>query len=505
MSQQPPQLGVDPAPATGAPDPAPPTPPDRIPRSLLLLGATVTLGVVMSTLDTTIVTVGVHTMGQDLKTSLSTIQWVTTSYLLAFSLVIPLSGWAVSRFGARRAWLVSLGVFVLGSALCGLAWDPASLIAFRALQGLGGGMLMPLAQTMLARAAGPLLMGRVMGMAAVPGMLSPVFGPVIGGLIVDHLDWPWLFYVNLPLGAVAFVLALRILPRDEPQQAAPLDVVSLLLLSPGLAALVYGFSEMGQAGGLASPVVHASLALGVVMLAGFVVHALRRQKPPLVDLRLFRAPSFVASTTAAFMLGASLFGALILFPLYYQLVRGQDAMMAGLLLAPQGLGAVLVTPYAGKLTDRLGPGRVVPAGLALVLLGTVPYAFVGEATPEPWLAVTLLVRGVGLGLTFVPTLVAAYHGLEPSRIPHATSMVNIAQRVGGSLGTALLSVILQQGYRNRAGEHSSLDAVRSVPTGVHDVVPAFDHAFLWALGFSLVGLVPALLLPRKKKEAVGRP
>nr|WCI13838.1 LaxT [Streptomyces setonensis] len=475
---------------------------DRLPRSLLVLGGAVSLGVVMSTLDTTIVSVGLGAMGRGLDAPLSTIQWVTTSYLLAFSMVIPLVGWSVERFGARRMWLTSLTVFVIGSALCALAWSAGSLIAFRALQGLGGGMLLPLSQTILARAAGPRLMGRVMGLAAVPGMLSPVFGPMVGGVIVDRLDWSWLFYVNLPLGALALLLAVRLLPRDEAVSRAPLDVLSVLLLSPGLAVLTLGFMEAADTGGFSSPTARVELSVGVLTFVAFVVHALRRRTSPLVDLRLLRRAGLAASAATSFLLGASLFGSLFLFPLYHQLLRGQDAMMAGLLLAPQGLGAVLVAPYAGKLTDRYGAGKVVPVGMLLALLGTLPYAFVGEDTPEWWLAAVLLVRGAGLGATFMPTLVAAYHGLGKEQIPGATSIVNIAQRVGGSVGTALLSVVLQQRFEQSAGPHAVLTEVRAGSSAAQQLVPAFGSAFWWTLGFSALALLPALALPRRSAESV---
>ncbi|MEV8093797.1 MDR family MFS transporter [Kitasatospora sp. NPDC085879] len=474
--------------------------PEALPRSLLVLGAAVSLGVVMSTLDTTIVSVGLRAMGEELAAPLSTVQWVTTSYLLAFSMVIPLVGWGVSRFGARRMWLSSLTVFVIGSALCGLAWSAGSLIAFRALQGLGGGMLLPLSQTILARAAGPKLMGRVMGLAAVPGMLSPVFGPLLGGLIVDHLDWSWLFYVNLPLGAVALGLAAKLLPRDETTTRAPLDVLSVLLLSPGLAVLTLGFLDAGGPAGFSSTRARAELVLGLLMFGAFVLHALRRRTAPLVDLRLFRRGAVAASAATSFLLGASLFGALFLFPLYQQLLRGQDAMTAGLLLAPQGLGAVLVAPYAGRLTDRYGAGKVVPVGMVLALLGTLPYAFVEADTSEAWLAGVLLVRGLGLGATFMPTLVAAYHGLDQTQIPGATSIVNISQRVGGSVGTALLSLVLQRSYQQHAGPDAVVTEVQAGTHAAEQLVPAFGSAFWWTLGFSALALLPALALPRRPAE-----
>lgn len=475
------------------------TMPDLIPRAVVVLASVVTLGVVMSTLDTTVVTVGVDAMSRALKAPVSTIQWVATSYLLAFSAVIPLTGWVVDRFGIRRSWLTALLLFTVASALCGLSWSAGSLIVFRTMQGLGGGMLLPLAQTALARAAGPKLLGRVMAMAAIPGMLSPVFGPLIGGVIVDSLSWRWLFYVNLPIGAIALAMAARVMKTEPIRPEMKLDVLSVMLLSPGIGAVIYGFSEASGSQGFGSTSSLSALVIGAVMLAAFAVHSLRRGERALVNLRLFKVRGFSAAAATSFLLGASLFGALILFPLYYQLVRGQDSMTAGLMLAPQGIGAVLIMPYAGKLTDRLGPGPVVLGGLVLAMLGTLPYAYVGRHTSEPLLAGVLLVRGLGLGATFMPTLVAAYRSIAGEYVSQATSVVNIAQRVGGSLGTALVTLILQMEYQHHAGHEAQLGAVRVGSS--ENLVPAFDDALLWTLGFGLIALVPALLLPRKEQPA----
>ncbi len=498
MAAEPPQSDTTsppPVEAAGPPD-------DRIPRSILILAGVTTLGVVMSTLDTTIVTVGVDAMARNLHSSVAVIQWVTTGYLLAFTAVIPLTGWTVDRLGIRRAWLIALSVFLLGSVLSGIAGSAGELIAFRTLQGLGGGMLLPLAQTALARETEPRLLGRVMGLAAIPGMLSPVFGPVIGGVIVDHLSWPWLFFVNVPIGAVALTLAVKVLPGADRGRPVPLDMVSVLLLSPGVAAVVFGFSEAGSARGFGSPLAIPALAAGAVMLAAFTAHSLRRRGSALVDVRLFAHRGLTVSSLTSMLLGASLFGALILFPLYYQLVRGQDAMTAGLLLAPQGIGAVVVARYAGKLTDLLGAGKVVLGGLLLAAAGTVPYAFVDRHTPEWWLAVALLVRGLGLGFTFMPTFVAAYQGIPKQSISHVTTVVNIAQRVGGSLGTALLATLLQRQFAQRAGHGAVLGSATS-PGTVSDLVPAFDNAFWWAVGFSVLALIPALFLPRQPAVRAG--
>src|SRR4051794_3262504 len=294
--------------------------PPALDRALLRLASVVVLGTIMSILDTTIVNVAIETLGRELHASLSSIQWVATGYLLALATVIPLTGWAMERFGGKRMWILSVSLFLVGSTLCGLAWSTTSLIVFRVLQGFGGGMILPVGQAILAQAAGPQRMGRVMSVIGVPTLLGPILGPVIGGLIVDPFSWRWIFFVNLPVGAVALFLAVRILPSSTARGSrVPLDVVGLLLLSPGLAAVIYGLSELGIEG-KAGPKAIAGLVVGVVLLAGFIWHALRSRGRALIDLSLYRDRGFSAASGTVFIFGVSLFGAMLILPLYYQVV-----------------------------------------------------------------------------------------------------------------------------------------------------------------------------------------
>src|SRR6266511_4008142 len=278
---------------------------------LLVLGAVVVLGTIMSILDVTIVNVAIPTLGSDFHTSISTIQWVMTGYLLSFASVIPLTGWATERFGAKRVWLVSLLLFMLGSVLSGFAWSIGSLVGFRAVQGLGGGMIVPVGQTILAQAAGPKRIGRVMSVIGVPLLLGPVFGPVIGGALVGQVSWRWIFFINLPVGVAAVVLAQRLLPDAKPQLGQRLDLRGLALLSPGIAVFLYGMSEAGNQGGFSEPrtIVAALLGLGLVARRGFA-----------------------SAAATNFLLGVALFGSLILLPLYYQTVRQETPLATGLLL-----------------------------------------------------------------------------------------------------------------------------------------------------------------------------
>jgi len=469
------------------------------------LAVVVVLGSIMSILDTTIVNVAIPTLAKDFRAPLSQVQWVSTGYLLALAVTIPLTGWAVERFGSKRMWIASLALFLLGSALSGAAWSIQSLVVFRILQGVGGGMIMPIGQSIMAQAAGPQRMGRVMSLLGVPMLLGPVLGPVVGGLIVDSVSWRWIFYVNIPIGIVAIALAAKILPgHQKTDRAYRLDMLGFALLSPGLGLFVYGLSQAGQ-GSPSS--VFVPTALGVVLIGAFIWHALHTKVTPLIEVLLFRDRQFAAASATTFFFGAALFGGMFLLPLYYQVVRGQSALTAGLLMAPQGIGAALVMPLAGKLTDRYGAARIVPAGLVAVTLATLIYTQLGAHTSFTVLAVSLFIRGIGFGFVMMPAISAAYQTLAASQVPRASTAINIVQRVGGSIGTALVAVVLQHQISVKVHRLSGglTGAATARPATVARVAQpfanAFGNTFWWVVGMTLVALIPALRLVRVRIPA----
>ena len=474
---------------------------------ILALAAVVVLGTIMTILDATIVNVALATLGREFGAALPTIQWVATAYLLAFASVIPLTGWTAERFGAKRVWLGSLSAFVVGSLLSGLSWSVASLIAFRVVQGLGAGMILPLGQTMLAQAAGPQRMGRVMSLIGVPMLLAPIFGPVIGGAIVDAAGWRWIFFVNLPVGALALALALRLLPDARPRADARLDVRGFALLSGGIAVFVYGLAEVGVRGGLGSAVPLVALGAGLLLVALFVVRALRATGP-LIDVRLFARRAFATAAATNFLVGTALFGILILLPLYFQIVRGESPLRTGLLLIPQGVGAAIAMPVAGALTDRIGARLVVVTGVGLAMIGTAAYTQITADSSYWFLSAALFLVGIGLGSTIMPSMAVAYQGLAREEVPRATSAINTIQRIAGSLGTALLAVVLQRAMTSELPElHGGLSSAAALarhdPAGIPPLLAqAFATTFSVALGLAAVSLIPAFLLPRR---AVSQP
>jgi len=437
--------------------------PARLDPAVLGLAVVLVLGALAPLLDSTVVAVAIDALGRDLKVSTGAVQWVSTAYLLALAMVVPVSGWAVERVGARKVWLGALVLFLVGSMLCGIAWDVWSLVGFRVVQGVGGGLLLPVFQTVILRAAGGKNVGRLMAVVSLPALIGPILGPVVGAVIVGHLGWRWIFYVNLPVCLLALALAWRALPRDTPSLGHALDVTGLILVSPALAAIVYGLSQDGAVRVVAVPV-------GVVLLGIFVLHVLRRERP-LVDLRLLGNRSLSVSAALMFLNGLSLYGGMFLLPLYYQREHGASVLEAGLLMAPQGLGSLLAR-FAGPLTDRFGPRPVLVTGLLLTTVTTLPFTLADP--PAPLLAAALFLRGLGMSAVSIAVMVGAYADVPAERVPHASAIVRVVQQLGGSFGTAVLAALLTHG---------------------------FPRAFAWATAFAALACGVSALYPARKAPA----
>jgi EmrB/QacA subfamily drug resistance transporter len=444
------------------------------------------LGAMMSILDTTIVNVALATLGKDLHSSLSNIQWVITGYMLSLAAVIPVTGWASRRFGTKPLFLVSLVLFTAGSLLCGLATSDTELIAFRVLQGCGGGMLMPVAQIIMADAAGPKRMGRVMGLVAMPMMLAPTLGPLLGGAIIQTLDWHWIFYVNIIVGAFALPMAIRLLPTKVGERTNQLDFLGLILMSTGLVAITYGLAETGTLGTVDTWKVYVPVIAGLALVIAFVFHALR-VKYPLLDLRLYKRWHFSAASIVMFTLGAAVFGAMILMPLYWQDLRHFNVIDTGLLTGPQGLGMAAAMPLAAKLTERYGGGPVALVGVVVTAVMTVPFALIGAHTSIAYLCVAMVLRGAGMGASFMPAMTAAFAALERHEVSHATPQLNVLNRVGGSIGTTVLAVVLER----------SLLHARTVTAAAH----SYGTAFWWSVGLATLSIIPCVVLMRAESNA----
>lgn len=529
---------TDSTPPASTTDVATPVPDDdRITADILKVAGVVVLGAIMSILDVTVVNVALPTFQTELSSgneplAYSTVAWTATAYMLALAAVIPLTGWAADRFGTKRLYMTAIGLFTLGSVLCAVAWNIETLIAFRVVQGLGGGMLMPLGMTIMTRAAGPHRMGRLMAILGIPMLLGPIMGPILGGVIIDAASWHWIFLINLPIGLAALVYAGRVLPRDHAEPSERLDVRGMLMMSPGLALLLFGVSSIPETGTVAAVRVLVPGICGVLLIVAFVLYSFRPEHP-LLDLRLFANRNLAVATITMFLFAGAFFGALLLVPTYFQQVRGESVLMAGLLVAPQGLGAMLTMPIAGTLVDRMPVGRIVPFGLFGILVGLGGLSLSTDPSTSYWqICGFLFVMGLGMGATMMPIFTSALKTLKAPDVARGSTLINVVQQVASATGIATISVVLTNAMRSGAvlpgseqlpgvdggltaaqlaasaqtSQGEQLVAALRVPAevlqqGVVDLADAFQRSFWVALAVLVATIVPVAFLPRRREAA----
>ncbi|MDQ7906323.1 DHA2 family efflux MFS transporter permease subunit [Phytohabitans sp. ZYX-F-186] len=495
--------------------------PDKLDATVLKIAGVVVLGAIMSILDITVVSVALPTFQTEFDATYAEVAWTMTGYTLALATVIPLSGWAADRFGTKRLYMLAVLLFTLGSALCATADSIGQLIAFRVLQGLGGGMLMPLGMTIMTRAAGPARIGRLMAVLGIPMLLGPIGGPILGGWLIDAASWHWIFLINLPIGAIALVYAFFALPKDSAEPSESFDFIGMLMLSPGLALFLFGVSSLPETGTITATKVWATMLAGGLLVILFVLYSFR-PRHPLLDLRLFRNRNLTIASVSLFVFIIAFMGAGLLFPSYFLQVRGESTLHAGLLMAPQGIGAMLTMPIAGTLADKIPVGRTVPFAMALIAAGFFTFTQVGTDTSYLLLCGSLFVMGLGMGGTMMPIMTSALRTLSSHDTARGSTLVNILQQIGSSAGAATMSVILTSqlngstpipglndpGTGEPITEASAAIAVQhgaQIPLppdvlsrGLAFVADSFATTF-W-VGFVLVLLtfIPIAFLPRKR-------
>jgi EmrB/QacA subfamily drug resistance transporter len=446
----------------------------------------VCLGSFMSAVDATVTNVALNTLERNLHASVASVQWVITAYLLTVAGVIPVSGWASRRFGARQVYVWSLALFGVSSALCGLAGSLQMLVACRLLQGVAGGMLVPLGQLIAAEVAGPSRMGKMVSRIWMFSSMGSMLGPTLGGTLVQGLGWRWIFMINVPISLLATVAALYLLPQTPSRPAGRLDIGGLLRLSIGVPAMVFALTQAEQTGSLLAPSASIPLLTGIALVADFVRHSLRSPRP-LLDLRLCARPTFSAGLIAIFFVDIAWFGVLVLLPLSFQQLRHASPLSAGLLMAPQGLGTAVGMWLCGRLDDGPLARRLGAVGAAMLVLTTMLVAGFGSQMPVLPVCLTLLVAGFAAGLSWVPATAASYVGLARHEISHGSPLVTVTMRLGASFGTAIAAIILQAHLRGGAGSQH-----------VH---AAYRSSFQWEAAIALFAALTYLYMCRVVRRA----
>lgn len=480
---------------------------------------TVALGLFMAVLDGTIVNVALTPMGTSLRIGLSDIQWVITAYLLTQAAVIPVAGYLATRWGLKRMYLLCLALFILGSFLCALAQNEATLISFRVVQGLGGGALFPLVQSIALRAFAPQERATSSAIVGVSALVAPALGPTIGGVLTDTFGWPFIFLVNVPVGLLAVLLAWRIIPRDSAGELAHnrFDVVGLLLSICGVLAIIYAFTVVSQVQpgtvtganprgdiyGWSYWLVWALLGTGVGLLSLFALYELRVSRDPVLDLRLFQKYSFALPSLINWLVAMAIFGSFFLLPVFLESVRlpHLSATDAGLLLFPQGVASAIAVFLSGQwLYNRLGVRNLILIGAGLLVVGTWGFTRLATETDLPTIVGWSIVRGLGFGLTFVPVQTRALQEITGPALAKASSLLNVGRQIFSSVGTTIAGVLFTQQTIRHSTEIHAAAVGTHVPLALSLVAAraatlSLDDVFMGITLAAVLILVVAVALP----------
>jgi EmrB/QacA subfamily drug resistance transporter len=410
-----------------------------------IVALVVIFGAFMSILDQTIVNIAIPRLQNAFGADLNGVQWVLTAYILTQGVVTPTTAFFVNRLGSKRFYMLSLSLFTVGSALCGLAWSLPILITFRIIQGIGGAFLFPLAITLLYREFPPNQRGLASGIFGIAALLAPAVGPTLGGYIVTYADWPLIFFINVPIGILGVILAFFLLREVREEGRSSFDVAGFALVALGLASVLYALSDASTDGWTSTKVL-ACLIGGLIVLVIFVIVEIslgRRERQTLVDLRLFTNGPFLTSNIANALITFAFFGGLFIFPIYLQNLRGLSAFQAGLLLLPQAFASIISALIGGRIVDRVGVRVVVIPGLVVLAFTLWQFTFLTLDTPFLWLQGMFVLRGIALGLIIQPLNVSALSDINPRRFAQASSLYTVVRFVSTSLGIAVLATLVQ--------------------------------------------------------------
>jgi len=415
-----------------------------------LILSTVMIALALDLLDVTIVNVAIPHLMAEFGVDVDTIQWVATAYLIAMGVIIPPAAYLADTYGTKRLFVVSIGLFTAGSLLCALAWNLNALVFFRVIQGFGGGMIMPLGISIVYKTFFPPERDTAMGIMGVPLLVAPALGPVLGGYLVEHAGWRLIFYINLPVGIIAFFLSLLIIKEFEVYPRKP-DLIGFLLLAPALAELLLALSRGPADGWRAAHIVYLLVISGFCFVL-FVLWELDHEAP-LVELKLFAQPLYAGGAVVITLAIMAVMGSLFLLPVYLQDVRGYSALATGIILLPEAAAAAVALPLAGALTGRTGPLPLALGGITLLTYATFGLTGTSLDEPLPVLTSYLVVLGFGMGLGIMPVMTLALDAVPRELNNQATCILNMLRQVGSSFGIAILATVAQT---HRAAHYAHL-------------------------------------------------
>ncbi|ANS74406.1 MFS transporter [Paenibacillus yonginensis] len=414
-----------------------------LPKEILMAAWAIALGAIAPMLDSTMVNIAVDKLNKDFNTTLSTIQWAITGYVLALAMAVPLSGWLMNKFNGKKVFIGAVIAFGVTSVFAGLSWNVSSFILFRLLQGFSAGIITPLMSTLLVKTAGPNNLGKVMAIVSTPMIFGPILGPVIGGFLVQGASWHWIFFINVFIVVIAVPLMIKTIPDFEPfNKESRLDLFGMIALSFMSAALIYGITKAADHASFNNGETRLWLGIGLGLAVIYIVYNRIRNHQTVLPMNLFAHRSFSASSIGLFLANMAVMGPMLILPLFFQTFRHFTAIEAALALIPQGIGMLITRPLIGTLIDKIGAKYVVMVSLVLSLIGSIPLIFITDQTNMIWIALVLFIRGTSFGGIMLPLTSDAYTGLENKQLPEAGVGINMIENLGSSFGSAVIATVV---------------------------------------------------------------
>jgi len=447
--------------------------------------AAVSFGLFMIMLDNTVVNVALPSIQRDLGADLSELQWIVTGYALTFAALLLVGGKVADAYGRRRIFVLGIVVFTVASLLCGLADSSEMLIGARVLQGAGAALMNPATLSIIAATFPPAQRGAAIGIWAGVSALALAIGPLVGGLLTEHLDWSWIFFINVPIGILGIAASYLFIDESRDETHERLDLPGLATSAIGLFALTYGLIEANTYGWTSTRIL-GSFLVAAVALVGFVLLE-RHQRAPMLQLDLFRNRTYTGANITMLLVALAMFGVFFFVSLYMQNILGYSPVEAGAAFLPMTLLIILVAPLAGRTSDRLGSRGLMTAGMLLISVQLLLFSRLGADASYWHLLPALLVGGVGMALTMTPSAAAATRAVPVDKAGVGSAVLNSARQVGGTMGIAVMGAIVA----------AQMGGVRSVET----FMDGFDTALLVAAGIALLGALVAFVLVRPHEEA----
>lgn len=458
-----------------------------LPKEILVAAWAIALGAMAPMLDSTMVNIAIDQLNKDFNTTLDTIQWAITGYVLALAIAVPVSGWLMNKFNGKKVFIGAVFAFGVTSVLAGISWDVSSFIFFRLLQGFSAGIITPLMSTLLVKTAGQENLGKVMAIVSTPMIFGPILGPVIGGFLVQGASWHWIFFINVFIVLIAAPLMMKTIPDFEPfNKDSKLDVFGIIDLSLMSAALIYGITKAADHAAFNNSETILWVSIGLALAVIYFVYNRIRNNQTVLPMNLFAHKSFAASSVGLFLANIAVMGPMLILPLFFQNLRHLTAIEAALALIPQGVGMLVTRPMIGIMIDKIGAKYVVIVSLVISLIGSIPLIFITEQTSMIWISIVLFIRGTSFGGIMLPLTSDAYTGLDSKQLPEAGVGINIIENLGSSFGSAVIATVVAT-------------VIQGARPSVADSLKGYHGGFLVSVVVLAIVFIPGLFLTHKKK------